>query len=81
VLTIGCARVEVEGACNVLKIGCTRVEERERLGKAEEHARERDDHARRVEVEGSMQCSKNRMHKSGREGAARKGRGTFVRKG
>jgi hypothetical protein len=51
VLTIGCARVEVEGACNVLKIGCTRVKEWEWLGKAGEHAREKDDHTWRVEVE------------------------------
>jgi hypothetical protein len=38
-------------ACNILKIGCARVEERERLGKVGEHAHKRDDHVRRVEVE------------------------------
>jgi hypothetical protein len=34
-----------KGACNVLKIGCARVEVRERLVRAGEHERERDDHA------------------------------------
>ena len=53
-------------AMGVLRIGCARVLTIE---------------CARVEVEGSMQYSKNRMRKSGREGAARKGRGTCARKG
>ena len=53
-------------AMGVLRIGCARVLTTE---------------CARVEVEGSMQYSKNRMCKSGRDGAARKGQGTRAQKG